>query len=382
MTMNVAEILRNCPEGTKLYSPIFGDVKLINSCGNFIKCSTSGGWHTFYSDGKYFQEGEVMLFPSKEQRDWSKFLIPFKDGDIIISIGQTPKYSYENVAIFEKYNNSTDNNKMTIHCQFTARNKFNNFKQDVFANNWRKATEKERKKFFERLHKEGYDFTNGTLVKRFKYGDVIAFYNETFGGYNIGIFDEYLNDRFCKVLCVTVLTGGIEIVDKNCKIGQDWDTKNARYANHAEKVDLLAELAKIGYEWKHERLVKIVKPTFELGDTITNGKTIVRIISITENFYGGYDIISGHEWAIPKYRIKDWELAKFDLRSLKPYDRVLVKSDKEGSWYPTLVSYVNSSGRVFIIENDGSANCVIPFEGNEYLIGKWDDPDPYYITWE
>lgn len=27
--MNIAKILKNCPEGTKLYSPIFGELELV-----------------------------------------------------------------------------------------------------------------------------------------------------------------------------------------------------------------------------------------------------------------------------------------------------------------------------------------------------------------
>lgn len=87
--LNLAEILKDCPEGTKLYSPVYGDVELVkviqvddeilstieddiypikiklnnNSLDNFTK------------DGRMFEDynGECMLFPSKDQRDWSKF---------------------------------------------------------------------------------------------------------------------------------------------------------------------------------------------------------------------------------------------------------------------------------------------------------------------
>ena len=72
---------------------------------------------------------------------------------------------------------------------------------------------------------------------------------------------------------------------------------------------------------------------------------------------------------------------KFNLCSLKPYDKVLVKSGT-GCWYPTLVSYVETPGEVYLIDTTDRADYVIPFEGNEHLIGKFDDPDPYYITWE
>ena len=79
--LNLVEILKDCPEGTKLYSPIIGEVvfKRIKDCeypeypivtrrGNRIL--------SFTKEGLFFPEGEcIMLFPSKDQRDWSKFKI-------------------------------------------------------------------------------------------------------------------------------------------------------------------------------------------------------------------------------------------------------------------------------------------------------------------
>lgn len=80
--LNLIEILKDCPEGTKLYSPIFGDVELVKAfsqeeAANFlivVKLS-DGETAAFTKDGKIFAEynGECMLFPSKDQRDWSKF---------------------------------------------------------------------------------------------------------------------------------------------------------------------------------------------------------------------------------------------------------------------------------------------------------------------
>lgn len=75
--MNIAEILKNCPNGTKLYSPIFGEVKLVGVDKKYITCRTSDGFEdSFQYDGKYmakYHDAECMLFPSRDQRDWSKF---------------------------------------------------------------------------------------------------------------------------------------------------------------------------------------------------------------------------------------------------------------------------------------------------------------------
>ncbi len=79
--LNLVEILKDCPKGTKLYSPIFGDVKfqLIDEFSTFhpISVETDENYiEHFSADGRYYfryNGGECVLFPSKGQRDWSKF---------------------------------------------------------------------------------------------------------------------------------------------------------------------------------------------------------------------------------------------------------------------------------------------------------------------
>ena len=76
--LNLVEILKDCPEGTKLYSPVFGDVELDNIdilSDHPIRVLYKYGVDSFSKDGRLFFncDGECMLFPSKEQRDWSNF---------------------------------------------------------------------------------------------------------------------------------------------------------------------------------------------------------------------------------------------------------------------------------------------------------------------
>lgn len=79
--LNLVEILKDCPEGTKLYSTVLGEVKLCTvNCDNIYPICVKDnigntGWLT--SDGKFIEkfDGECVLFPSKDQRDWSKFEI-------------------------------------------------------------------------------------------------------------------------------------------------------------------------------------------------------------------------------------------------------------------------------------------------------------------
>ena len=76
--LNLVEILKDCPKGTKLYSTNFGVVEFdgIGTNPNYpIVVSHIGGFEKFAKDGKLYCicDGECVLFPSKEQRDWSKF---------------------------------------------------------------------------------------------------------------------------------------------------------------------------------------------------------------------------------------------------------------------------------------------------------------------
>lgn len=83
--LNLCQILKNCPKGTKLWSPVWGDVffdKIYEGiCGKPIALTAVGcNDIALYSTGKMhnIKEAECVLFPSKYQRDWSKFKVPVK----------------------------------------------------------------------------------------------------------------------------------------------------------------------------------------------------------------------------------------------------------------------------------------------------------------
>ena len=78
--LNLVEILKDCPKGTKLYSIIFGDVKfnhVENDTYPIVLDVREGFTFRVSQDGRYINDfsGECTLFPSKEQRDWSKFKV-------------------------------------------------------------------------------------------------------------------------------------------------------------------------------------------------------------------------------------------------------------------------------------------------------------------
>ena len=86
--IDLTKILKDCPKGTKFYSSIYGDLlysrMYLGSSGpkiTFIKPDSISSVD-YYQDGKrYSSQGECTLFPSKNQRDWSKFTAPWYKKD-------------------------------------------------------------------------------------------------------------------------------------------------------------------------------------------------------------------------------------------------------------------------------------------------------------
>lgn len=83
--LNLIEKLKDCPKGTKLYSPIFGEIEFfaIDEFSSYpITVEARDNYGNKYSksftkEGFYvvnYSENEQLLFPSKENRDWSTFI--------------------------------------------------------------------------------------------------------------------------------------------------------------------------------------------------------------------------------------------------------------------------------------------------------------------
>ena len=83
--IDLTKILKDCPKGIKFYSILYGEVEFIsvnskNDSYQIVLKELRRNSITFVdSKGKYFHEynGECTLFPSKDQRDWSKFTAPW-----------------------------------------------------------------------------------------------------------------------------------------------------------------------------------------------------------------------------------------------------------------------------------------------------------------
>ena len=75
--IDLTKILKCCPKGTKFWSMLDGEVEFVDIDGDCINFRTTkvNAATFYYNDGKAYRgRGECVLFPSKEQRDWSKFV--------------------------------------------------------------------------------------------------------------------------------------------------------------------------------------------------------------------------------------------------------------------------------------------------------------------
>ena len=109
--LNLCEILKDCPTGTKFWSPVWGDVTFvqINDVGVFpivlSAKSFSNSNISLRSNGKMYdiKEAECLLYPSKYQRDWSKF-VRFWDEPDVSKFDVETFHPFDKVLVRDYYN--------------------------------------------------------------------------------------------------------------------------------------------------------------------------------------------------------------------------------------------------------------------------------------
>lgn len=150
--INIAEILKDCPKGTKLYSPIFGNVsfeKLIDNVVYPIHVVGQNSRQIYFSEyGLYIaddscSDAECQLFPSREVRDWNKF---FKSGDVLVH------WNHGLGVIFKEWIDAYISFKVSI-CQLKSGG-FAKRDEDVFmSEDFSKASDEQRDKFIADMEK-------------------------------------------------------------------------------------------------------------------------------------------------------------------------------------------------------------------------------------
>lgn len=212
--MNIAEILKYCPKGTKLYSTIFGEVILnkinIHEKYPIVVYKLDHIKTSFTREGYYmgdFPGSECVLFPSKEQRDWNKFRLPVKRGDIMMGInGECP---------FIATGELSDTNSPKYICGI---NSLGEFQLTLFGRGWAPnfyipASEKAKKELFDKIEEAGYKWNANTLElekvvpkfkSKFKPFDKVLVRDDLNEEWSINLFSYYdREDQDYPYVCIS-----------------------------------------------------------------------------------------------------------------------------------------------------------------------------------
>lgn len=316
--INIAEILKDKPQGTKLYSPIFGELRyedLVPDLGEFtiVTSDNTSVKHSFRSDSRYNRHGEpLMLLPSKEMRDWEKFT--WKKGDVLVHKDGTVHIIFEGFeddmyrTFKGKYYLWEDNGHIEQfedhqHCMETSSFiKANDDDIQTYINTIEKKLGGKLNR--ETLEIEKLEFNDGDIVTiTFNWGEdiVYIFKSEDSNSYS---YYAWLN-------------GSIPTIIESSHPKSDIYT--VRLSTEAEKQKLFEALAKEGKAWDSEK------------------KAIVDL------------------------KQKD---------ELKPFDKVWVKDNPYGSWEPALFwKRVDAKDlHPYMVIGGKRYRFCEPYEGNEHFL--------------
>jgi hypothetical protein len=323
--INIAEILKDKPQGTKLYSSACGKCKLEEVDDKSFKISfynskfdfMNGGEGYLDKNGKLYDDGECVVFPSKEMRDWSKFA--WKKGDVLVSNDGGTEVIFDKwyddtyTNFYSKhYLNSEDENNIKYNEAFLCTTERYSLEDKDTAQTYINTIE-------ERL---GGKLNRGTLVvekphSEFKDGDVL--FVKCKGSTFIEIFNysKKNGDLYDHV--------SLDIVSQDLDISGEYkifkeNIVEIRLATEEEKQQLFSALEKEGKRWDAEK------------------KQIVDLMPNVE---------------------------------LKPFDKVLVRDSKSDNWCANLFGYIDKDEYYHCVY----ANWVycIPYAGNEHLLGTTKD---------
>ena len=241
--INIAKILKDKPQGTKLYSSACGKCELKEADDKSFKVSfysskfgfMNDGEDIFDKNGNLYDDGECVVFPSKEMRDWSKFA--WKRGDVLIS-------DCGFVCIFKEW--ASDDYTRFNGCYFDGMPNAETAKYSKLDNNTAYGYIREienrcgGKLNLETLKIEKSEFKDGDIIKM------------TWDKYSaIAIFWEYSNfgKGFDSHVFFNINT---KIIEYNIH-GHTLQDMILRLATEEEKQQLFDTLAKEGKAWDAEK---------------------------------------------------------------------------------------------------------------------------------
>lgn len=236
--LNIAEILKDKPKGTKLYSPLFGDVYLSNVECDVIRVEHHEGIAIFFSNGRYYNypESEPLLFPSKEMRDWEKFA--WKKGDVLIGDA-----GYK--VLFDKWENDD-------YTRFFGSVKVHSYDTEDYA----LASKEEALEFIKSIEKiHGGKLNRETLEienthPEFKDGDILCVIDNSNDYHYILIYKGQDDKHIYRY--VTMFEDNSLHIRKDAHLTKPEDY-SMRYATDSEKQQLFDALAKEIKAWGAEK---------------------------------------------------------------------------------------------------------------------------------
>ena len=318
--LNIANILKDKPSGTKLYADAFGELELVkvDEVDTIYTRTKEGMFYCFYNNGKYNKNGEPILVPSKEMCDWSKFA--WKKGDVLVS----NDYGTE-VIFYDWYDDTYTNFHCKHYLNSEDKNKILYYKESLCATaryslEDRNAAQTYINTIEERLGGK-LNLETLEIEKRseFKDGDIITITTKI---ENILTFIFRAEDVE-KYYCHAFLYGKIVIANDDSFCKKDFYI--ARQSTEEEQKQLFEALAK-----------------------------------------------EGKAWDAVKKQIVDLK-PKIDL---KPFDKVLVRDGKDEIWEPAFFFRNMPKHNVYKYQTVGGKLRVycIPFnEETAKLIGTSDD---------
>ena len=175
--INIAEILKDKSNGTKLYSPLFGDVYFSFIDGEFITVKHHEKIANFYRNGRFYDyEGaESLLFPSKEMRDWSK--LAWNTGDILVNKDRNAHVIFEGFDD-DTYETFNGNNYLWKNEGITMC--FGEYEDELPTSYFSKTNKEDAQKYIHQIEKRlGYKLNFETLKiekhPEFKDGDIVVY---------------------------------------------------------------------------------------------------------------------------------------------------------------------------------------------------------------
>ena len=249
--INIAEIIKDKKNGLRLYSPIFGECAFcyVREDTNDICVKKHNGVKEFFdSKGLYYNTGEVMLFPSKEMRDWEKF--SWKRGDVLIS-------DCGFVCIFKEW--ASDDYTRFNGCYFDGMPNAQTAKYSKLDNNTAYG-------YIRELEKRCGGVLNLKTLRiektNFKDGDVL--FVKCNDSAFIEIFEYSKKNGDLYDHASLDITNQILDISGKYRISKDEITE-LRLATEAEKQQLFSALEKEGKAWDSEKKAIVdLKPKVEL----------------------------------------------------------------------------------------------------------------------